>query len=129
MFINISNHPSSKWTKEQLTAAKKLGGDVIDISFPDVPATASTKEVESIADSLHHKIMSLAAKEGKTTVMVQGEFTLTHIIITLLMRGGIICVAACSDRVVDEIVLADGTVKKEVKFKFVQFRPYSQYGI
>ena len=129
MFINISNHPSSKWSQEQIIAAKKLGGDIIDIPFPIVPTRSSTKEIEAIADIIHHKIMSLAAKERKTTVMIQGEFTLTHLITNVLIRKGIICVCACSDRVVNKIVLADGTVKKEVKFKFVQFRPYSQYGI
>ena len=33
MFVNLSNHPSSNWTPEQISAA---GGNVVDLPFPQV---------------------------------------------------------------------------------------------
>ena len=100
MFINISNHPSSKWSQEQIIAAKKLGGDIIDIPFPIVPTRSSTKEIEAIADIIHHEIMSLAAKERKTTVMIQ--VTTESIFFIFPLRRGNRCrrpPRLCSDTV------------------------------
>lgn len=57
-------------------------------------------------------------------VMIQGEMTFTYAMIQLLLVKGITSVAACSDRVSNEVVQADGTTKKVSEFKFVQFREY-----
>jgi len=46
MFINVSNHPSSKWNKDQLEAARTLGGEVMDVQFPAVDPHWETWEVE-----------------------------------------------------------------------------------
>lgn len=122
MFINISNHPSNRWDKKQLEAAKALTNDglVVDIPFPAVSATASSSEVISMADSLYSDIMS----KRPDTVMVAGEFTLAYTIIKLLTQHGVKVVAACSDRCVDEVVNKDGTTTKTVNFKFIQFREF-----
>lgn len=34
MFINLTNHPSDKWSKEQLEAARKYG-EVVELVFPN----------------------------------------------------------------------------------------------
>lgn len=122
MFINISNHPSNRWGKKQLEAAKALTNDglVGDIPFPTVSATASSSEVISMADSLYSDIMS----KRPDAVMVAGEFTLTYTIIKLLMQHGVKVVAACSDRCVQEVVNEDGTTTKTVNFEFIQFREF-----
>lgn len=122
MFINISNHPSNRWDKKQLEAAKALTNDglVGDIPFPAVPATASSSEVISMADSLYSDIMS----KRPDAVMVAGEFTLAYTIIKLLMQHGVKVVAACSDRRTHEVVNEDGTTTKTVNFEFIQFREF-----
>ena len=122
MFINVSNHVSSKWSKKQLEAAMELTSDnqIEDIQFPAVPATATTTDVISMADSLYSDIMS----KRPEAVMVAGEFTLAYTIIKLLMQHGVKVVAACSDRRTHEVVNEDGTTTKTVNFEFIQFREF-----
>ena len=122
MFINISNHPSNRWDKKQLEAAMELTSDnqIEDIQFPAVPATATTTDVISMADSLYSDIMS----KRPEAVMVAGEFTLAYTIIKLLMQHGVRVVAACSDRCTHEVVNEDGTTTKTTVFEFIQFREF-----
>lgn len=125
MFINISNHPSSRWGEDQLNAARELGGEVIDIQFPNVPSAASGRDVEYMAIDLVNDVHFKIEGSDNTVVMVQGESTLVTTVVAMLQNiCGIKVVAACSDRNVEEIVLDDGTVKKNVIFKFIQFREY-----
>lgn len=118
-FYNISNHPSAKWSASQLEAARSLGGEVQDIAFPAVPATASTEAVVQMAAEIAAKVPA-----DCICAMVQGEMTLTLGIVRLLQARGIICVAACSDRKTVEAVDASGKTVKTAVFEFVQFRYY-----
>lgn len=118
MFLNISNHVSSKWSSEQLAAAKELGGEVRDIPFPAVPPTATTAEVHQMADELIY--YEMAGMAIPPVVMVQGEMTLTHYLVSELKARDWCVVAACSER--NTIENPDGT--KTVRFQFVQFREY-----
>lgn len=122
MFINLSNHPSSKWGKMQLEAAMELTSDnhVMDIPFPAVPTTATTADIIKIADGLHHTVMT----NRPEAIMVAGEFTLAYTMIELCLRAGIKVVAACSDRCTKEVVNEDGTTTKTAIFEFVQFREF-----
>ena len=122
MFLNISNHPSSKWSKEQKMEASKWG-EIADVEFPSIPASASKEDVENYAKDLLDKIMD-DFPVRPDIVMIQGEMTFTYAMIQLLLVKGITSVAACSDRVSNEVVQADGTTKKVSEFKFVQFREY-----
>ena len=180
MFLNISNHPSSKWTTEQLNAARLLagghlvcavcgqscpngfcpycngnlpgpsptkvvGGEVRDIQFPNVPPTASYREVQLMANALvadlpwegarggcYHRATpgegptaqrmavqdeGSEAFEGPNVAMVQGEFSLTYELSRMMMALGWSVVVATTERLVEEV---DG--KKVVTFKFVRFR-------
>ncbi|MEM4204260.1 MAG: hypothetical protein QXS54_09360 [Candidatus Methanomethylicaceae archaeon] len=120
MFVNISNHPSSKWSSAQVEAAKRLGGEIVDIEFPNVPPDATSADVEKMAKDITQKVLSLQTKSPFITAMVQGEHTLTVALVKELMYYGIQCVAATSERLVTEN--PDGT--KTVKFEFKQFRNY-----
>lgn len=53
MFINVSNHPSSKWSQAQKDAA---GGEILDIPFPNINPRASTWEVEAMASEFEKRI-------------------------------------------------------------------------
>ena len=118
MFYNISNHPSSKWSEGQLAAAKQLGGEIRDIAFPNVPPTATFDDVTSLALAT---LKQLPGNSGDV-YMVQGEFSLTYTMTSLLGFLKARVVVACSDRKVVERQLEDGKTSKEAVFEFVQFR-------
>lgn len=123
MFINLSNHPSSKWSSAQLESAFALTSDnrIQDIPFPAVPPTATTSDILAIADGLHHTVM----ENKPEVIMISGEFTLAYTLIELCLRaGGIKVVAACSDRRTQEVVNSDGTTTKTTVFEFIQFREF-----
>ena len=117
MFLNISNHPKTKWTPDQLAAAERFpceGNFVIDSPFPNVPPTATTEEVHQMALQF---VAGLPHAAKCDAVMVQGEFSLTYELTRMLLALGWRVVVATSDRKVEEV---DG--KKIVTFQFVQFR-------
>lgn len=119
MFINCSNHSSKEWTQEQIRAAN-LDGEIYDYSFPNVPSEADEQQIRNTAEQVVGDIMKLQPD----AVMCQGEFTLTFQIVTELKRMGVRVVSACSERVVEERKLEDGTIEKISRFRFVKFREY-----
>jgi hypothetical protein len=110
MFVNISNHPSSKWSQAQKEAA---GGEIFDIPFPNVDPKASRFEIAEIALLLMKKI-----PDGTKKAMVQGEPTLCYALTGLLKREGVLVVVATTER---RVIEKEGGVKESV-FEFVQFR-------
>lgn len=123
MFLNISNHKSASWSKEQLAAARELGGEVIDIQFPTVDPAANEKDIAMQAiDLINYIYVDLALEPA--VAMIQGEMTLTFALVGILRENGVKVVAACSDRCVTEVAKEDGTTEKKAIFKFVQFREY-----
>ena len=119
MFINCSNHKSSDWSKEQLDAAR-MYGDIVEIPFPAVKADSTMEEIESTAEEICSRIVTLSP----TCVMCQGEFTLTYALVKRLLIAGINTVAACAERSVEEKKLEDGSTQKTAVFRFVGFRNY-----
>lgn len=129
MFINLSNHPSDRWSEEQRKAALELSrqlGDHIgqapsisDIPFPNINPHADKAAIEQIADQYFGQICSYATPTT-TAVHVMGEMTCTFAIIRRLLAHGYTCVAATSER--NTVENPDGT--KLTTFNFAQFRPY-----
>ena len=119
MFINLSNHKSITWSKEQKEAAEKWG-EIMDYPFPNVLADADENDIAAMSEKIVGELMEKNAK----AVMCQGEFTLSYSIIRKLKELGIPVLAASSERVVEEQVLEDGTVERISKFRFVRFREY-----
>ena len=118
MFINLSNHPSSKWSEAQAEAAKQYG-DIVDLPFPAVDPTADEDVIAALADECCQEVLRLV--EGQNvTVHVMGEMTLTYAIVYRLTSMNILCVASTTQRVVAN--MPDGT--KQSTFKFVKFRYY-----
>ena len=115
-FVNFSNHPFVQWGSEQLKKAKEFG-EVIDIAFPPVPPEADEDEIARLAEAFAARIIGM----DPSAVMVQGEFTLAFAVVSRLMSEGIKCLAACSNRLVEE---KDNV--KFVRFDFVRFREYMQ---
>ena len=116
MFINLTNHPSSGWSQDQLNAAQKFG-EIVDISFPVIEPFFSKAEVDELADITVEEIKNL---DKNPVVHVMGEMTFTYAIVERLKARGLSCVASTTERLVK--MMPDG--KKISEFKFVQFREY-----
>lgn len=113
--INISNHPSAKWSPAQRDAAIEQYGNIYDIPFPDIDPDMDAAQMQAFVQEYFETIQSLSP----TAVHLMGEMTFTFALVQKLKAAGIPCVASTSHRKVEE---RDG--KKIVQFEFVQFRPY-----
>lgn len=112
-FVNISNHSSDKWEAQQTAAALSLAEHIIDIPFPAVPPEIDEKTIEILAEECISKVPPLT-----THALIQGEFTLTFVLVRRLQARHIVCLAATSERQVEEA--GDG----RKTFRFVRFRKY-----
>lgn len=118
LFLNLSNHPSSKWSKEQLDAAAEFG-KIVDMPFPAVDPDCSFDIIENEAEMLVREIKSHALCK-KVVVHVMGEMGLTYCIVKKLSAIGIRCVCSTSYRIVKE----EDEGKRLVEFHFNKFRDY-----
>jgi hypothetical protein len=118
-FINFTNHPSNRWSAEQLAAAKEYG-DVVDIPFPNILPTATEDHIAKLGDEYVKKILDLSP----AAVMCQGEFTFSYYVISELLAKDINVLSACSERVVREVQETPDVMRKISEFKFVRFRKY-----
>lgn len=121
MLINLSNHPSSKWSETQIAAAHSLFGEIVDMPFPAVAPDGDEKYIADLADEYCDKVMEVSGGEP-AVVHLMGEMNLTFILVSLLQNEGYTCIASTTRRIVRE--LPDGG--KEAKFQFVRFRKYKQ---
>ena len=131
MFLNLSNHPSDKWTERQREAAlaisRKLNDGldeedifIEDMPFPNIPPNADSEKVAYIVDDFYRKINNECVAE-LTAVHIMGEMTFVYMLVQKLQKRGFACYAGTSER--KTIDHADGT--KTVVFDFVQFSAYS----
>jgi CRISPR-associated protein Csx16 len=118
-FVNLTNHPSSQWEREQKDAALALAERIEDVRFPNVPPEASEKDLAAIAQAFVAQLSPNA-----THALVQGEFTLAFEIVRRLQERNITCLAATTERQVEE---ADKG-RKTSTFRFVRFREYPAAG-
>lgn len=119
IFINFSNHPSSRWSKEQLAAAEKYGR-VADEPFPAVPADMDEAGVARLADEAARRILA----HHPAAVLCQGEFTLAFAVVERLKAAGVVVLAASSDRVIKTEADENGETRKVSVFRFTRFRRY-----
>lgn len=118
MFINFTNHGSSRWSEVQLKKALEYGS-IVDIPFPRVEPNCTRETIQNMADSYAAQIIDMKPD----CVLCQGEFCLCVAVIERLKAKNIKVVAACSKREAEEIVTEHET-KKISRFAFVQFREY-----
>lgn len=117
MFINLTNHPSERWSKEQLNAARQYG-EIVDLSFPIIEPDFTKDDVMFFVRECIETVLGLM--EGDTVVHVMGEMTFTYNMVNALKEKGVTCLASTTER--NTIMTPDG--KKISEFKFVQFREY-----
>ena len=118
MFINLSNHPSSKWDEAQIEYAKRYG-DIIDLPFPQVDPDGDEAYIGNLVDEYVQSVLALGGP-AELTVHVMGEMTFTCAIVAKLKAAGATCVASTTERIIRQ--LPDG--RKESIFRFVRFRQY-----
>src|SRR5207244_2893512 len=99
-----------------------LGGELVDIAFPQVPPEAGPEQVRAIGSALVSKIVRL----HPDVVLVQGEFTLSFFLVSSLQELGFTCVAATTKRRTEIERLPDGSSRRVSVFQFVQFRRYCE---
>lgn len=119
VFINHTNHPSSKWDENQLAAAKEYG-EIRDLPFPNVDPDFDTEKVRELVDSFFKEIADI----NPSCVLCQGEFVYVYHMVQKLKAAGIKAVASCSERNVKETVDGSGNNVKTIIFSFVRFRDY-----
>lgn len=119
MLLNLTNHPSNRWSDAQRLGAQALAGTICELGFPAVPPDSELDQVLVLA---RQTVDSLP--DGATHALVSGEYTLTVALVGLLQQRGLVCVAACARR---EVVQIDAE-RKEQRFRFVRFREYPPVG-
>lgn len=126
MLINLSNHPSDKWTSKQKKEALIKFFDLIDIPFPQIDPEDDEEYIYELAESYKEKCMKMFKDEsdGKddNAAHVMGEFTFTYALVSLLLSVGIKCIASTTKRIVKDL----DNHKSEVTFEFVRFREYKK---
>lgn len=124
-FINLSNHSSQKWSKEQREAACAMldnpFSNIVDLDFPNVLPTSTTAEVHELALAFFWKVREIVSNRG-CVIHIAGEPTFVTHFVNLASIDGKPCVTATSERISREETLPDGTTRKIADFKFVQWR-------
>ena len=121
MLINLSNHPSSTWSEQQMQAAYKQYGDIVDMAFPAIDPWIDEDGVDELANVYFSKIKLLANDKSTTAVVhLMGEFSFTYALVNKLKAEGIDAIVSTSVRQTE--MNADGS--KTIRFDFVRFRKY-----
>jgi len=118
MLLNLSNHPSTRWTNEQLKAAESFG-HIVDLPFPEVNPIGDEKYIDQLAHEYSIKVKDFGGVDG-LTVHIMGEMTFTFALVNKLKGEGVECIASTTERIVSEL----GNGQKQASFRFVKFRKY-----
>ena len=119
IFLNHTNHPSDKWSSEQISAAK-IFGEIKDFPFPNIPPKIDSDEIKKIVSENLQEILKISP----SAVLCQGEFNYTFAMVTELKKNNIPVFAATSERIVSTLTDDDGITKRISTFRFVRFRNY-----
>lgn len=117
VFINLTNHPSSKWSEEQKKAASEYG-EILDWPFPKI----SSEWDERMLEIMVNEYVGLAELHPPCSAVfhIMGELTFSFSLVEKLKKRGYVCVASTTER--DVVEKADNV--KETTFRFVRFRRY-----
>lgn len=119
IFINHTNHPSTRWSSEQISAARAYG-EILDVPFPAVSPSANPEDVSELVQNNLKKFLELEP----VAVLCQGEYSYTFAMVESLKNFGVKVLAATTERITTEEILADGSTRHVSTFRFVQFREY-----
>lgn len=114
--LNLSNHPSTGWSEQQIQAAEQEYGEVIDMPFPNIPSLDSSEDLDKKV--LEHLLQ--IKEKNVAAVHIAGEQTFVFRLVKQLKNEGIPCIASTSERNVE---YTDDNTKK-ITFSFQQFREF-----
>lgn len=117
MLLNLSNHPSSSWPKNQLEAAQQQFGSVTDLAHPEIDPFADTDTVLLQVENVYLQIRKL----DPDAVHLMGEHTFCHALIRKLQQAGYPVYCSTTQRSVTKI--SETEVRRS--FEFVRFREYT----
>lgn len=136
LFLNLSNHSTSKWSAKQIDAAKVaakaiMGADpeaevvIINIPFPQVDPSAMPWEVEKLAKEVTAAAVYDNADALTSSIVfhIMGEQSFCYHAFKAVEELGYHACVSTTDRKVVEKQNEDGTTVKTAVFEFVQFRP------
>lgn len=121
MLINLSNHPSDKWSEKQKQVATAQFGAIRDMPFPNIPPEIDIKGVAEIALQQIALILQSNKTETQPTdisILLNGEQSFLIVFYLLATKNELPCYVATSER--NTVMNEDGS--KTVQFNFVQFR-------
>lgn len=123
IFINYSNHPTSKWSEDQLNAAKEMADRVVDEPFPQINPEATEFDVVDLAKSEINRLFQTYSGYDEFVIHIAGEMTFVTYFVSQINKwwaANAICITSTTKR--DVVENEDGS--KTVKFGFVRFRQY-----
>lgn len=120
--LNLTHHPHDKWPSAQTDAAVALADDVRieDMTFPNVAPSATTAQVDALADELTADILSRYTT-ARLIVHLMGEMTLVVALVARLQGEGIRVLASTTERIATDG--PDG--ERRLVFRFHNFRDYT----
>jgi hypothetical protein len=121
MLLNLSNHPSEKWSKEQMDLAQKLYGEVVDMPFPHISPIENTEGVLALAQQYAQNLLELSKQTTPLAVHLMGELSFCFALVKMLQKHNIKVVCSTTERT----VLEEVNGKKTAQFKFHNFREYA----
>lgn len=116
MLLNLSNHPSIQWPKNQESLAIEKYSIVEDLPFPQIDPKLSGDDLDQQVEEYE----TIIRKIDPDAVHIMGEMTFTFRLVSRLKDIGIPCVASTTERE----VRIDAHGKKISSFIFVRFRDY-----
>lgn len=121
MLLNLSNHPLSSWTENQISYAEKYYGKVVDLEFPQIPPDADEDLITALANDYKEICLDIlsSSKDITNAVHIMGELTFCFALVNELKKINIKCVASTTDRNSYEL-----NGMKVSNFNFVRFREY-----
>ncbi len=119
MLINVSNHPSEKWSDEQRKCSLEYG-EIIDMAFPSINVQITSEGIDKLVEEYSQKILMY----HNPVVLLQGEYIFTYRLVRKLKARGLKVVAACSERKATEYVNEEGITIKKSEFVFCGYREY-----
>ena len=110
-FINMTNHPSAKWSDEQKRAASEYG-IVVDYTPPSVSPYANEIEINDLAEEYLQKIIDFSQEMEVTAIHAMGEQSFMFAFVKKAQAHGFRCVVSTTVR------------QPSNHFTFYQFRDY-----
>ena len=120
MFANLTNHLKNQWPEEQRIAVECIAQPIVDYPVPGVDPSATAEAVGELARTTAATVIMA----GPTAALVEGEFTLSYALVRLLMKAGVPCYAATSNREAIERPLDGGGIGRSSVYRFVSLRRY-----